>query len=262
MTPQRLARLVSVAAIAILALAIPAPVFAALISVDTVNDDNGTLDAAHCSLREAIMSANSGSAVGGCSAGTGTDTIDVPAGTYFLNPGPGFGALHIGNGSTALDISIDGAGAGLTTISPLFPCVGGVVAPLGTEVFSLFDVTATAVQHQRPDYRGWQCDHLRLRRRDLWFGRRRLARADKCVDERQLRPGGIGRRALRPWRHPEHRGKLILKQHRWRWGSSRVRRRFLSHGSNEISSPPSRRTQPVAMAAPFGSASTSPDRNH
>ncbi|NJN18298.1 MAG: CSLREA domain-containing protein [Oscillochloris sp.] len=49
------------------------PVFAASIVVNTTADENGTGGA--CSLREAITAANINSAYGGCSAGSGTDTI-------------------------------------------------------------------------------------------------------------------------------------------------------------------------------------------
>jgi CSLREA domain-containing protein len=38
-----------------------------------------------CSLREAITAANSDATYGGCSAGAGTDTIMLPAGTYTLS---------------------------------------------------------------------------------------------------------------------------------------------------------------------------------
>ena len=40
---------------------------------------------AGCSLREAITAANSDSAFGGCSTGSGLDTILIPAGTYTLS---------------------------------------------------------------------------------------------------------------------------------------------------------------------------------
>jgi CSLREA domain-containing protein len=52
------------------------------IIVTTTNDElNSDGD---CSLREAIRAANLDIAIDACSAGSGTDTIVVPAGTYTL----------------------------------------------------------------------------------------------------------------------------------------------------------------------------------
>jgi CSLREA domain-containing protein len=55
---------------------------AALISVNSVGDEitnNG-----NCSLREAVQSANDDSAVDGCAMGSGSDVIQIPAGTFSL----------------------------------------------------------------------------------------------------------------------------------------------------------------------------------
>ncbi|MBK8620071.1 MAG: CSLREA domain-containing protein [Anaerolineales bacterium] len=49
------------------------PAYAANITVDTSADENNT--GASCSLREAIIAANTNAAYGGCLAGSGTDTI-------------------------------------------------------------------------------------------------------------------------------------------------------------------------------------------
>lgn len=67
--------------------------------VGTTADSSGS-----CSLRDAIASANSGDAEGGCTSGT---TIDVPAGTYDLSTGQ----LKISS-----DVNIVGAGARSTII--------------------------------------------------------------------------------------------------------------------------------------------------
>ena len=60
----------------------PGAASAATIAVDTTADLHGT--PGNCSLREAISSANDDAAVGGCAAGSGTDEIVVPGGTYRL----------------------------------------------------------------------------------------------------------------------------------------------------------------------------------
>jgi CSLREA domain-containing protein len=59
------------------------PAYAASITVTTTADENNT--GASCSLREAITAANNNAAYGGCAAGSGTDTITLPAGTYTLS---------------------------------------------------------------------------------------------------------------------------------------------------------------------------------
>jgi CSLREA domain-containing protein len=106
-------------ALSALALLAPASAAAATISVSTPTDEFNANGMA-CSLREAIWAANNNSALQapGCIAGSGNDTIDVPAGTYDLTrPGPNENAdltgdldvtdlatiQHIGKGSTVVD---------------------------------------------------------------------------------------------------------------------------------------------------------------
>ncbi len=48
-------------------------------SVINVTSDSGGLGGPDCTLRDAIVAANSDVAVGGCSAGSGADTIELPA---------------------------------------------------------------------------------------------------------------------------------------------------------------------------------------
>lgn len=96
-------------------LAAPIGARAATIVVDVTNDElNGDAD---CSLREAIQAANTDSAVSGCAAGSGADTITVPAGTYRLRR---VGANENNNATGDLDVlgdvTIEGAGGYLTAI--------------------------------------------------------------------------------------------------------------------------------------------------
>jgi CSLREA domain-containing protein len=58
------------------------PVLANTITVTTTVDED--VNNAECSLREAIIAANTDAAYNGCSAGSGADIITVPAGTYTL----------------------------------------------------------------------------------------------------------------------------------------------------------------------------------
>src|SRR3712207_3977153 len=59
------------------------PALATDITVDTTEDE--TNFDGDCSLREAIIAANTDAVAGACPAGSGTDTIAVPAGTYTLS---------------------------------------------------------------------------------------------------------------------------------------------------------------------------------
>src|SRR4051794_2802754 len=86
---------------------------AATITVTTESDAPGA-----CSLREAIRAANSDSPAGACAAGSGADTIALPAGRYGLTI---LGAHEDANASGDLDVTSDltiaGAGASRTKIS-------------------------------------------------------------------------------------------------------------------------------------------------
>ncbi|MBI2021675.1 CSLREA domain-containing protein [Candidatus Daviesbacteria bacterium] len=90
-------------------------ILAATITVNTTNDElniNGS-----CSLREAIQAANTDAAVDSCTAGSGTDTINTPAGTYTLGiVGPGENANATGDLDILGNLTINGAGATTTII--------------------------------------------------------------------------------------------------------------------------------------------------
>ena len=79
----------------------------------TIFNDNFTNDG-NCSLREAVEAANTDTAVDGCPAGAGADTIDLPVGTYSLSLTTGLivtgGTVTIqSSGGTA---TIDASGLG------------------------------------------------------------------------------------------------------------------------------------------------------
>ena len=81
--------------------------------------DSLTLPAGACSLRAAILAANTNTAVGGCLAGsaTVTDTIILPCGTYTLSiAGANEDANATGDLDIAGDLIITGAGARTTII--------------------------------------------------------------------------------------------------------------------------------------------------
>ena len=69
---------------------------AATITVNTDIDEYG--GSGSCSLRDAIEAANTDTAFGGCPAGTGNDTVSIPAGFYQLDEDP----------TTNEDLNVDG----------------------------------------------------------------------------------------------------------------------------------------------------------
>jgi CSLREA domain-containing protein len=86
-------------------LSLPAVAQAATINVTTTADVTAA-DAA-CSLREAVQAANNEAAGNGCPAGSGADTIVLPAGLYKLDSG---------SGQLAIGADLTMRGAGVTTV--------------------------------------------------------------------------------------------------------------------------------------------------
>jgi len=77
----------------------------------TVNstDDSLAVDG-NCTLREAIIAANTDAAVDACPAGSGADVVVVPAGTYTLTLiGADEDAAATGDLDVTADLEIDGA---------------------------------------------------------------------------------------------------------------------------------------------------------
>lgn len=80
-------------------------------TADELNNDGD------CSLREAIQAANTDTAVDGCAAGSGADTITLPPGTYVLTiTGSGEDANQTGDLDITDALTIVGAGPGQTII--------------------------------------------------------------------------------------------------------------------------------------------------
>jgi CSLREA domain-containing protein len=97
------------------ALLLSSQALGAVIAPNTFGDDNG--GSGGCSLREAVLSANTDSAFGGCPAGAGADTIPIGDGTYVLSIPPG----TTGDGS--LEGDLDVAGPLTITHTGLVPAV-------------------------------------------------------------------------------------------------------------------------------------------
>jgi CSLREA domain-containing protein len=107
-------------AVSLSALSPARPAHAATITVNSTADV--IADDGQCTLREAITAANSdtasGSTEGECDAGSGADTITLPAGTYTLTiAGAGEDSNATGDLDITSDITINGAGADSTVIS-------------------------------------------------------------------------------------------------------------------------------------------------
>jgi CSLREA domain-containing protein/uncharacterized repeat protein (TIGR01451 family) len=112
---------------------------AAVITVNSAVDADGSTPDGKCSLREAVLAANADTAVDGCVAGSGDDTVVLPAGTYVLaiagtnEEGAWSGDLDItgnlvlvgaGAGTTILD------GGGIDRVLHVDPACAGIVADI------------------------------------------------------------------------------------------------------------------------------------
>lgn len=90
----------------------PVAGLAAVITVNSAFDTNGSLTDGSCSLREAIIAANSDMAVDGCVAGNGNDTIIIPVGTYSLTiPGVNEDGALSGDLDITGNLTLSGAGS-------------------------------------------------------------------------------------------------------------------------------------------------------
>ncbi|MBI5565054.1 MAG: CSLREA domain-containing protein [Chloroflexi bacterium] len=88
---------------------------AATISVNTTTDENNS--DGDCSLREAIIAANTDTAVDACPAGSGADTIELPAGTFtFALAGTSENAAATGDLDILDDLTLTGVSATMTFI--------------------------------------------------------------------------------------------------------------------------------------------------
>ena len=90
-----------------LALALIAPGSAGAATIPVTTQADAVAADGQCSLREAVTAANADSAANGCPAGSGTDTIELPAGLYTLSGGQLVASKPL---------TLRGAGAATTTI--------------------------------------------------------------------------------------------------------------------------------------------------
>jgi CSLREA domain-containing protein len=110
-------RLSGILAVALLALCMSftQSAMAAIIDVDTTVDESNW--DGNCSLREAIRSANQDITVDSCTPGNGTDTINIPGGSYVLQlPGANEDASATGDLDITHALNLIGAGAAATLI--------------------------------------------------------------------------------------------------------------------------------------------------
>src|SRR6185503_18851466 len=91
------------------------PAAAATITVTTVVD--GAVTDGNCTLREAVLAANSDTARDACPAGSGADLIVLPAGTYTLSvAGANEDAALTGDLDVTSAITLRGDAAGTTIV--------------------------------------------------------------------------------------------------------------------------------------------------
>ncbi len=123
----------------------PGLVQAASITVTTTEDEFRS--GAGCSLREAIEAANNDTGVGGCTAGSGADTIFLPAGTYTLTLPNSYNINEDNNATGDLDINSDltitGAGSGSTIIQAGGSAGTGIDKVLAINPYCINPVNAT-----------------------------------------------------------------------------------------------------------------------
>ncbi len=113
---RRLARRIASGAVCA-ALSFPLAARANSIAVTTTADDLASGPNGTCSLREAVIAANTDHAVDGCAAGSGADTIELPAGYFHLSiQGRGEDAAAKGDLDLTADVTIHGAGSAATII--------------------------------------------------------------------------------------------------------------------------------------------------
>jgi CSLREA domain-containing protein len=126
-----------------LVVALAAIARAATITVNSTADSLAT--DGNCTLREAILAANSDTAVDACAAGSGPDVVVVPAGTYSLAGDPsdaGEDAGLTGDLDITDDLELVGAGSAATLILAPFPVHCGFIC---FPVDRVFDVDPAGV---------------------------------------------------------------------------------------------------------------------
>ncbi len=139
------------------------PALAATITVNTTADD--TTNNGNCSLREAVIAANTDAARDACRAGSGADTITLPAGTYALSIAGNLedNALQ-GDLDVLGSVTINGAGAGNTTVNGSDLDRVFDVWPGSTVVFSGLTITNGFAGTGAGIFRVWHANDQRLHR--------------------------------------------------------------------------------------------------
>ena len=141
----RLAKAVSLAASTAAMLALPASASALTINTSTFEDEFDTIGSGlGCSLREAIQSANTDSAFGGCTTGSGVDVIELQAGTYKRSI---VGAPEDANATGDFDVLDDVVIAGAAGTPAPATIVQGTTTTAGDRIFD-FDPTGAASSFQ------------------------------------------------------------------------------------------------------------------
>ena len=105
----------------------------------TVNDTSDRGSATTCSLRGAIIAANNDGPVDGCPAGSGADTIHVPAGVYTLTLGA---ELRI-----TTDLSLIGAGPEATIIQAATAPGSATHRVLRADRFTTVAISGVTIRH-------------------------------------------------------------------------------------------------------------------
>jgi CSLREA domain-containing protein len=124
-----------------LVLAMAAVARAATITVNSTDDSLAT--DGNCTLREAILAANGDTAVDACTAGSGSDVVVVPEGTYRLTGEADEDAGLTGDLDVTDDLEVVGAGARTVILGPARllqppPCGWGIC--FAAQIDRAFDI--------------------------------------------------------------------------------------------------------------------------
>ena len=137
----------------------PIPAVGAATIIVTTADDEDNTDPAECSLREAITAANTDTAYGGCTAGSGDDTITLPAGYYTLTiAGTNEEDNATGDLDITSDVTINGDGEGNTIIQGGSNSTNGIDRVLDVHASCTVEISDVRIRYGKATFAAGESD--------------------------------------------------------------------------------------------------------